>query len=333
MTPIYFPLTYLAPTIGTALTGYFRQVIVYRPAMGNLPEEMQRMAENGGLEVRMPMRGDEQRIETALQSFQSWARLHHGPHGRGKDFLKYCGRTVPFFDDTSASQIIADIKRSPPQGSAVAPSDRLFCARLFLALAQEYDRQSYEIERDLRRYDQLAQGLINDLKGEDELFIAGSRRKADLRSEDPAQSMFMERLEAWACLMRNDSAPGGLFVTNSRLVCEHLIESTPSATKIFHAEGTAWCQRSSKDREKWREQFGARLLRLANSQWPTAVEGFENMPVDRGYETPISLTLYLVPGQGPLEFFAGCLGRQSLDPIKLNRIAKTKNTLFGLLEC
>ena len=152
MKPICFPYTYVSDSLAQALTACFGQFIVYQPLAGKIPEQMGPWADKGVLDIRVPVTENQTDLETGVKNYLSWADLHYGGSGLKPSFLKTWKEAIPFFKASSSSQVVADIKEQvygKPGCRARAP---LLAARLFLYLAQEFDRQNQEVLRDLKRH-------------------------------------------------------------------------------------------------------------------------------------------------------------------------------------
>jgi len=66
--------------------------------------------------------------------------------------------------------------------------------------------------------------------------------------------------------------------------------------------------------------------------WPAPTDDIIRVPQVAGYEINAWLSLYIVPGKTPNEFFARCVENDSFGVTDKNNGTKFKNTLIGLLE-
>ncbi len=152
MNPICFPSTYISNPIARALTACFGPFIVYQPLAGKIPEEMCPWVDKGILDIRVPMSENQSELETIINNYVSWAELHFDGSNLKSPLLQTWRDTIPYFNASSPSQVVADIKkqaRGKPDSSA---SELILAARLFLYFAQEFDRQNREVARDLKRH-------------------------------------------------------------------------------------------------------------------------------------------------------------------------------------
>ena len=136
MKPVYFPFTYINDTVARDLYACFGQITVYQPGAHNIPENMQRLANEGLLDLKVPVSGDEAKLEALIKEYKEWGELHQKSDTA---FLKAIGERIPFFDDTFSTQLASQIKKIRDENYSKEKPDILFNARLFLCLAQDYD--------------------------------------------------------------------------------------------------------------------------------------------------------------------------------------------------
>ncbi len=217
MTPIFFPFTYMSDPTAAALSAVFRQVGLYRPSETPLPETVQRHADKGFLEIRTPVGGDEDGLRRAAADYRAWAERRGG--GPLAFFKSQQGR-IPFFEESSLSQIRSDIKRWSGERTDDAPADPVFGARLFLSVAQAFDREQWEVNRGFADLRDLEASLLKSIHGEQE---TGSP-SAIAPVEDLGRHMTDRRLWAWSCLWAKDPAADALLVTDSREIFDASLE-------------------------------------------------------------------------------------------------------------
>jgi len=169
MKPIYFPFTYIPKPVAAAIYACFGKTIIYQPSSKNIPEEIHKLAGRGVLDIRMsenPGEKDEEKLSAILKEYNAWANLHQGSRGIQLDFFKAGRNKIPFFDDSSTSQIKADIKDITGKNPTQKEPDSVFKASIFLSIAQEFDMQSDKIFRDMVSFETARKDLIKNLKGE-----------------------------------------------------------------------------------------------------------------------------------------------------------------------
>ena len=124
MKPICFPFTYVSDSVGQALTACFGQFVVYQPLAGKIPEQMCPWVEKGVLDIRGPVTENQTDLETMVRNYMSWAELHFDGLRPKSPFLQTWKDAIPFFDGSSSSQVVADIKNlaySKPGSGAPEP--------------------------------------------------------------------------------------------------------------------------------------------------------------------------------------------------------------------
>jgi hypothetical protein len=332
MKPIYFPFTYVPHGVAQALATCFERFIVYQPSGKKVPDEMQPWIAANVMEVRVPDQADDQTLEKVVKDFRSFAGLHYD--SKNLKTAAFLGRqfTIPFFSETSSSRILSDLKKGPSSDSAETGSDPLFCARVFLGFAQDFDRQKDELNQGLGVHAQQSFELLKTLKGEKEIDSAALPLAAESRADDSGEYMALARLQAWALLFQKDPVGSGLFVTSSKSVFNQLMAKLPAAEKILQSAGLPAVEIKNRAFNSWRDSFLKHLNRLVETQWPASKDIGVDLPLKNDGGTNFKLTLYLVPGQIPRDFFAQYLEARHSPKKQPNQKVKFKNTLVGLVE-
>ena len=160
MKPVYFPFTYISKPIMTALAACFRQTVVYQPSGLAIPAEMQSWAENNLLDIRVPVAGHEDQLKVLLKDYAAWMNLHQEG---AVEFLKARHGSIPFFDQTYASQIRSEIKAQSRPSRSQEHAENLLQAALFLHIAQDFDLQNNTLNQDLLNFTAMEQNLFNNL--------------------------------------------------------------------------------------------------------------------------------------------------------------------------
>ncbi len=339
MKPICFPFTYISKPVAEALYACFGKTIVYQPSSKNIPEEIHKLAERGMLDIRIsgkPEKKDEEKLSAILKDYIAWANLHKGSRGIQLDYFKAGRNKIPFFDDTSASQIKADIEDITGENPARKEPDPVFNARLFLSIAQNFDMQNDKIVRDMESFEAARMDLIKSLKGEDETspVVPGYGDEFKTGNLADYDYMIQERVEAWALLMCCDTMQyrdemSGLFVTSSRQAIDYLLDKTPETENVFSIDTIPMVENQVEKTAKWSKGLMEHLQMVAESSRPLECENFTIVPDDIKCETKVSLSLYLVPGASPLEYFSRFIRFDSTcGEIEKDRV-KFKNTLIG----
>ncbi|MBU2522120.1 MAG: hypothetical protein KKH84_05305 [Proteobacteria bacterium] len=328
MKPIYFPFTYISEPVLEAFSAFFKQIVVYQPSSLNIPESMQKLTDGGLLEIRIPVKGDENKIDNILKDYKSWANIHQGSE---LAFFKMNPDKIPFFDDSSALQIKADIKKKKQKQEAEKKQDLLLNAKIFLHIAQEFDMQNWEINRDLLLLEEKELNLIDNLKGEDELSFKENNKDKTGGIDSQSDYMTIDRIIAWTHLLQYDQDMSGLFITNNRSAIEHIIEKTPEAKIVLNIDSIPLTNSDDEKREKWQNSLSEQLELIIGNSLP-ASEGIKiKSPFDKDDGKKVSLTLYLIQDESPYKFFTRSTWHKT--PVKgTNKEAGVNNTLIGFVE-
>jgi hypothetical protein len=304
MKPVYFPTTYVSPPAAAALRALFPSVVTCQPFAGREPPDMRALKESGFLEVLTPLAGDEQRLDDMLREFQQWARLHADGAGLQAAFWGHRLQTDPLTADGTSSLLVAQIKSRLSPACEPTESDRFMPARVFLHLAQEFDRQSYEIQRDLARHEKLSAQLLHSLTEENDPPAGGREHAPAFRPAGHEDHLWQSRLTAWARLFLCQPYPSHVFVSCSVAVVEHVIASVPRALRLLpEALGTfgrcpvAAVDTSANDAMPRLAEFVASPLSLLEKQSVTVT------PAAPG-EAGAGPDVFVLPEADPCQVFA-----------------------------
>jgi hypothetical protein len=337
MKPVYFPFTYISKPVVEALGFCFRQSIVYQPARFTVSETLQNWSQDGILEIRIPFEGDEERLAVILKDYREWAKLHHDSRGLRNAFTRNLSETVPFFDETSTSQIKADIKKDDQQNQLPREVDPTFGARLFLAIAQEFDMETERLRQDLLSIEAMENNLLANLQGRGQpgdKFVDINKNSV-FNTSDTAAYMIPERFMAWFRIMQSDREldrdSNGLFVTSSRSALDFLLDSTSQTEKILTVDAIPVYAQKSAEIEAWQDQLTDQLQRLpATFQSMEAVKVMA-APVDKNCKLSASLDLYVVPDETPRSLFSRCTGQAFPPAGDEIKDSHSQNTFVGYM--
>jgi hypothetical protein len=330
--PIYFPFTYVPQWVAQTLAACFKQFTVYQTSGRKLPSEMQSLIEANVMEVRVPVKTEDEALAKIATEFREFAGLHDS--SKNLKTAAFWGRqgAIPCFGDAAVSRIISDLKKSSQKVSGEADFDPLFCAQVFLDFAQEFDQQSAELNRDLGVNDRLSHQLLKQIGGETEDGLPATPLNAKIRMEDPAEYMARDRLQAWLRLFMIDPVDSGLFVTSSPAVFNHLIENLPAAHKIIQSEAVPAIDTKDESAILWRDSLLKQMQQLIENREATAKLHVIDLPLPQNRRSNVKLTLYLVAGQGSANIFARIFDDQTVEPLKSHQNAEATNTLIGLIS-
>jgi hypothetical protein len=342
MIPVYFPYTYISRPVMTALQNCFGRTVVYLPSEHMIPESMFQWSDGGLLDLRVPVKSEEDKLAAVLKSYRQWAALHDNRQGIDFSYLKAHSHDLPFFDENATSHIRSEIK-GRLQGEQVNRSrldeqtENLIHSRIFLSIAQELDLQSDLLNDDLKRFDAMERDLIQNLKGEIEPSGEDFFLKRAVKPGEQEDYMLRERLQAWTQLMQADDdqfghEASGLLITSNRAVLEQVVEHVPVAEKIFKWEAIPVGQKMGGAMVRWRDELMAQIEFLSGSEWKSPADrpyDSPAIPSDASAERTVALTVFLVPAMQPVEVLNRII-RQ--DQPQTNTAPNIKNTIVGCVR-
>jgi hypothetical protein len=332
MKPIYFPYTYVPQWVAETLAACFKQFIVYQPSGRKLPSEMQPWIEANAMEVRVPVQTEDDALAKTAKEFRAFAGLHADSRNLKTAVLGGQQGAIPCFGDSTVSRIVSDVKKSRQSASDRADFDPVFCAQVFLDFAQEFDRQSAELNRDLGVNKRHSHDLLKEISGEKENGLPVTPLSAEIKIEESAEYMALDRFQAWLRLFMIDPVDSGLFVTSSPAVFNHLIENLTDSQKVMQAEGLPINSAKDDAAISWRDSFLIKLKQLIENREGAAGHTLGGVPLLQDQRSNVRLTLYLVFGQGPSDIFSRIFEDQNIDTLKPNQSAEAGNTLIGLID-
>jgi hypothetical protein len=332
MKPIYFPFTHASERVAKALVTCFGSFSIYQPMAGNVPEQMRTWVDNGVLDLRIPVAEGERELKTAAKNYLDWVSLHTEGTGMKAASLKTLKRTLPSFDHLLSSHIVTDIKKQNLKGSTAQAPDFLMAARVFLYFAQKFDLQSQEVDRDLKRYRQKEEGLIRELKMEEDFLAVEFQKNQIQMPNTSADYLFADRLEAWTRIFLKDSEISGLFVTHSPIILDHLLDRSSAAKRLLQLESMPLGAEMTAANDSWPAHLVSILADVVENKRPLPDCGQIDIPAYPEAEDTISLSIYLLPDQHPRDLFSRCTNIKPSDGDRPYRTDRFKNTLIGLIE-
>ncbi len=337
MNPIYFPFTYTSKSVLEAFGACFNQVVAYQPSKQKVPDKMQKCAEEGMLDIRIPVKGDEKKLDAILKDYINWANLHQENKGLHKFFSNTGKNAIPFFNETSMYHIKTNIRKKMEAKQSQEKPDPLLYARIFMTAAQEFDIQNMELYRELSSVQKMEQNLLANLKGDNGTPYQRAIGKDILFMDDPGDYMISERFETWTRLymhdqMRNYQDVSSLFITSSKTAFQYLIDNVSEAEKIICFDSIPVCEKMNEEHDNWKESLMEYLNNVAKNRKPLSTDIVVNPPVSSKCEKNVTFTLYFVPDCAPNNIFARCVDPNLLQIEEENEINEFNNTLLGLFE-
>ena len=159
ITPILFPYTSVSSDLRNVALQFFPSLTLIQPMESALGGDAD--SDSGAdIIVHVPAKDRQPELESLIKAYHLWAQQHPST-----DLSAWAGRkeAVPFFDETAVARIQSQIRRGDLKQAA---SDPLFDCRLFLGIAQEFDRQMAELARSLETFRKAEVRMMRELKGE-----------------------------------------------------------------------------------------------------------------------------------------------------------------------
>ncbi len=311
MKPVYFPFTYINDTVARDLYACFGQITVYQPSTHDIPENMQMLADKGLLDIKVPVSGDEAKLEALIKEYKEWGELHQKSDAA---FLKAIGERVPFFDDTFSTQLASQIKRIRDENYSKEKPDILFNARLFLCLAQDYDIMQDGINRDLISVYEMEKKLLEGLTHEDEEFFIKKTGSSLQAADDSGKYKIKERIEAWTYLMSNDKENPRLFITGSRDAFDFIIEKSGDIKEVVELASVPVCAQADI-MNKWRNLFIGQVEGLLKDDDFQIDKKIYDLPAAKEPDRGMSLKIFRIINISRCDFINKsifiCLSEQS----------------------
>ncbi len=253
VSPVYFPFTFISPSLVEAMCLCFRRVVVYQPAYSKPQEALRPWMDRGFLDVRSPSEKviDKKVLEAALWNFRSWGLAHQQAD---MAYLKMVGNDIaPVGPETP--RIVSDIKATPAKGSKESEESEL-SLQLFLRLAQEFDEHSWELKQQMNQFNDQYQALQSFFRqdqieqayepiSKDLPACAGPASPIDGRApqrqaglfpvieDDPGRLMIEKRMTAWNHLFQKDPVGSGLLFTDSPLALAYLLDGIQGKVEVL----------------------------------------------------------------------------------------------------
>jgi hypothetical protein len=331
MNPIYFPYTYISTAVAEAAAACFGRCAVYQPLSDQLPRSMQDLVDNGIIDIRIPVAGGDRELVSAANNYLDWAVAHTGSSRSNLASLKTLHASIPPVDDTLSFHIVSDIKKQLNDNSGSKFPDKVRAARFFLYFAQEFDRQSQELDHELAEFLQKEHAFIQDLKMEEDPQAAEVNREPAQRPEGNTDYLITGRLEAWTRVLLKDTEPADLFVTHSTAMLEQLLDKAPMARKILDIEAIPQLTAATLEPAAWQEQLFSYISGLAANIWkPDSEKNLQEFDIPAA-ENSVSLKIFLVPDQNAPQFFCRASGISRSEDDCLSPSALGRNTLVALV--
>lgn len=328
MKPVYFPFTYINDADARDLCACFGPIAIYLPVAGDIPENMLRLAEEGVLDLKIPVSGEEARLAALIKEYKEWGELHQKSDIA---FLKAIGERIPFFDDTFSTQLASQIKKMRDENNLKEKPDLIFNARLFLSLAQDYDLAQDGINKDLVSVYEMEKKLLEGLTHEDEEFFTEKTGIPIQAVDDSGKYKIKERIEAWTCLMANDSEMPRFFITGSRDAFDFVIEKAGDFKELIDLIDVP-ISAGPASLNRWRNIFSGQIKGLLNDDNYKIDEKLYDLPAGKDTGRKMSLKLTGIINKSRRDFINSILGQEFQDVMTDNKDEINKSIFICLFE-
>jgi len=324
MNTAFFPFTYISPNLFNLLEAIFGSIIVYQHLSGIVPETMKPFQRDNRLQIRIPAPGHGAELLRRLKEYRKWAENHTFSQN---EFFKFQADSAPISGETHSFKIRDEILHRM-EGKEQAPEpDQLFTARLFLALAHEYDSRHIEIENDLAKFKKKEDTLFYALRGET---LPGNQsgEKIPIHTDAPKSVMISERLHAWSWLLLEDDSLPEIYVTTSKEAFQTITDDTPGTDVLPGFDAVSFPLPPVDPKPGASDHLMSYLKTVAASAWSS--EDAEKYQIyDDQAARHVTLTLVVFPDTPPGEIFTRHLKHTALAP---GKSANDRNTLMALVE-
>ncbi len=305
MKTVYFPFTVVSESVLADLQACFAGVEMIQPCRLELTESMSAFAEDGFLTVRPVLEEKAHQLLKAHEGFQAFGRMH-GLQGDLKTrFFSYLEKTHTPGDDWIPSQIVSTLKKNKQKETKRPPEEPLPASALFLYLAQRYDMDYMDLEKQMQSLAAAEKQMVESLTGNTSSRSPSSPPVPDM----PGSHMAIERLEAWACLFFDagppeTGSPPGIWVTHSEPAAANLLESLPHPVQSVHLDLEPAGQDPGHPADAWKNAFREGLQKTLEDPAFRLSDPLVDPSIPFTGPRRLSVTVYAIPKRPP-SFFKG----------------------------
>jgi hypothetical protein len=327
MKALYFPYTYVSEETAAALGRWFPAVVGYQPGGDGPPAEMRDLAAGGRWEFVVPGPEDGDDPAQAVKELRRWGEMHRDGTGALSAFFQQTPGAGGRDEAESETRIAAEIRRRLSPGRGPDPGAELFAARLFLHLAQEFDRHNRGLQGDLERHNALAEELHRAVSGKRR---SGKDPGSGLRQvigpgAFDTRALAARRLRAWSRLYLRRPFAGPLLVTPGPEVPDALREALPEVSFLSAGLDRLFGQAcSGKER-------AALLEQLARAPAGALSDGFGFRPAPEGDRPRPAAELIVLVGVPVVELAARLSGPGGRSDPAAAADGVPENTLLALV--
>ena len=308
MQPIYMPFTHISDKLADYIHHLLGPVILYQPGGLPIPRKIGQLSEKESIEIRIPIEPkDDDPLAGIKQNHHAWAKgLSNRPRIDVRGFMASCD-PIPFYQESSSAHIRTEINQLCRGEALGLRNDPILTARLFLALAQEYDVQKLELAQDMSAVAHMEKHLLENLKGDRDDAFNFSRIHGDFR-EDLGNYMTRGRIDAWSVLYQNADSGADVFVTDSLAVMEKLCETSPDLLLLPELARLIQFRKNSDDNNECSDMIQETLTQLGQSDAPLALIEKWTQDINESNQKLLKFldqwSVYLASGVSPDLFWA-----------------------------
>jgi len=346
LSPIYFPFTFISPSLVEAMAFFFHRVAVYQPAYAKTAEALRPWMESGFLDVRSPFEKVIQRkpLEAALRNFKSWGHFHQDAD---MAYLKTVGNNIAPVDP-QVPRIVSDIRAMGAKDSKEFEDSEL-SLQVFLHLSQEFDQHSWELMQQLNRfneqYEALQSSFRQDQNGETQ--EPSQKERFPVEEEDIGSLVIEKRMATWNHLFQKDPAGSSLLFTDSHSALAYLLDEVQEKVEALKFNITytqAESNQVAKDHPTWADHLQELFNMVLRTPWtPTlqervvqagreiegSIDHWRGSAV-KSHDKSVSFRWYVVPHVAARGLLNQRCGVDSAREEDVD--TKVKNTLLGLIQ-
>jgi hypothetical protein len=308
MNPIYMPFTHISEKSADGIHHLLGPVILYQPGGLPIPFKVGQLSEREAIKIRIPSEPkDDDPIAAIKQNYHAWANgLSNRSRIDVRAFMASCD-PIPFYQESSSAHIRTEITQLCRGEALGLRNDPILTARLFLALAQEYDVQKLELAQDMSAVAHMEKHLLENLKGYQGEGFNFSQIQEDF-IEDLGSYMTRSRIDAWSVLYQNTDSGADVFVTDSLAVMEQLCETSQDLLLVPELARLIQLKKNSNNHHECPHMIREMLTQLGQSDAPLTLIEKWTQAINESNQKPLKFldqwSVYLATGVSPDLFWA-----------------------------
>ena len=262
------PFTHISEKLADSAHQLLGPVILYQLGGLPIPSKISQLSEKELVKIRIPIElKEDDPLASIKQDYHAWAK---GVYSRSRiDVRAFMASSepIPFYQESSIAHIRTEINQLCRGESLGLRNDPILTARLFLALAQEYDEKKIELAQDMIAVAHMEKHLLENLKRDQEEGFDYTQIQADF-GEDLGIYMTRSRIDAWSLLYQSAGSGADVFVTDSLAVVEQLCETSQDLILVPEMARLIQFRKNSEDKHECFAMVHKMLTQLGQSDAP-----------------------------------------------------------------